>query len=61
MENEGGFCIVCDHKHRGVDQCSYCDCTWQSTEEDDMVKKIIRWVWNIICWPIKKIKNWLWS
>jgi hypothetical protein len=30
-------------------------------KEDNMAKKIIKWVWNIICWPFKKVKDWLWS
>ena len=30
-------------------------------EDNDMVKKLIKWVWNIICWPFKKVKDWLWS
>ena len=26
-----------------------------------MIKKIIKWVWNIICWPWKKLVEWLWT
>jgi len=24
-----------------------------------MVKKVVKWIWNIIAWPFKKIHNWL--
>jgi hypothetical protein len=24
-----------------------------------MVKKVVNWVWGIICWPFKKIFKWL--
>ncbi len=30
-------------------------------KEDNMVKKIIKWVWNIIIWPWKKLVDWLWT
>ena len=29
------------------------------SEEENMVKKIVKWIWNIIAWPFKKIHNWL--
>jgi hypothetical protein len=32
-----------------------------SNKEDNMVKKIVKWIWNIVCWPIKKAKQWLWG
>jgi len=28
-------------------------------KEDNMVKKVVKWIWNIIAWPFKKIHNWL--
>ena len=28
-------------------------------EEDNMIKKTIKWIWSIICWPFKKAKEWL--
>ena len=28
-------------------------------EEDNMVKKIVKWIWNILCWPLKKAKEWI--
>ena len=41
MENEGGFCLDCNHKHRGIAVCSYCDCNWTlRLEEDNMLKKL---------------------
>ena len=30
-------------------------------EEDNMIKKAVKWVWNIICWPFKKLVQWLWT
>ncbi len=53
MENEGGFCITCKHKHRGKKECPHCDCNWQPIKlekEPIMIKKI----WN-------KIKSWFWK
>ena len=29
--------------------------------EDNMVKKILKWIWNAICWPFKKVVEWLWT
>ena len=26
-----------------------------------MIKKFIKWIWNIICWPWKKLVEWLWT
>jgi hypothetical protein len=57
FENESGFCIICLHKHRGLPQCSYCDCNW-NVREDNMVKKILQKIKDIILWPIRKVKNW---
>ena len=28
-------------------------------EEDNMVKKIIKWIWAAVSWPFKKILKWL--
>ena len=57
FENESGFCIICLHKHRGLPQCSYCDCNW-NVREDNMVKKILQKIKDIILWPVRKFKNW---
>ena len=57
FENESGFCIICLHKHRGLPQCSYCDCNW-NVRDDYMVKKILQKIKDIILWPIRKVKNW---
>jgi hypothetical protein len=57
FENESGFCIICLHKHRGLPQCSYCDCNW-NVREDNMVKKILQKIKDIILWPVRKVKNW---
>jgi hypothetical protein len=53
FENESGFCIICSHKHRGLPQCSYCDCNWNVRED-----KILQKIKDIILWPIRKVKNW---
>ena len=29
--------------------------------DDNMVKKILKWIWNAICWPFKKLVEWLWT
>jgi len=29
------------------------------TGEDNMVKKIIKWIWSVVSWPFKKIHQWL--
>ena len=50
MEAVSGFCLYCDHKHRGIPQCNYCDCNWDNIQEDNMFKRI---------W--KKIKSWFWN
>ena len=57
FENESGFCIICLHKHRGLPQCSYCNCNW-NVREDNMVKKILQKIKDIILWPVRKVKNW---
>ena len=57
FENESGFCIICSHKHRGLPQCSYCNCNW-NVREDNMVKKILQKIKDIILWPVRKVKNW---
>jgi len=49
MGNDGNcLCIVCKHN---------------STEGKDMniIKKVIKWIWSIICWPFKKVFKWLGS
>ena len=58
FENESGFCIICSHKHRGLPQCSYCDCNW-NVKEDNMVKKTIKWVWKVVSWTFKKALEWM--
>jgi hypothetical protein len=65
------LCNLCGHAHRGALLCNVCGCNLgvltltdevkNFVKEDNMAKKIIKWVWNIICWPFKKVKDWLWS
>ena len=37
-----GICMDCGHRHRGIAQCSFCDCVWETLKlvEDSMIKKI---------------------
>ncbi len=44
-----------------VPGCNCLICNHQIIKEDDMAKKIIKWVWDIVSWPFKKVKDWLWS
>jgi len=65
-------CTLCSHpchckgtgQYLNTNQCiGYnCDCrncTHPTIKEEDMVKKVIKWIWNIIAWPFKKIHNWI--
>jgi len=40
-----GICTSCDHRHRGKNECSFCDCVWQHQEPKKKywLKKIINW------------------
>ena len=40
------------HAHEGGD-------VPHTHEEDNMIKKIIKWIWNIVCWPLRKAKEWI--
>ena len=40
------------HAHEGGD-------VPHTHEEDNMVKKIIKWIWAVVSWPFKKIHQWL--
>ena len=40
------------HAHEGGD-------VQHTHEEDNMVKKIVKWIWNILCWPLRKAKEWI--
>ena len=56
------ICITCDHdchfaKPSGCYR-STCDCENCRCMEGNM-KKIVKWIWNIICWPFKKAHQWL--
>ena len=69
------YCLTCDHKCHCVGSgyypnttecgcgCFTCTCTGLplKLEETNMIKKFIKWVWNIICWPWKKVVEWLWT
>ena len=62
------LCNLCGHAHRGSILCAICGCSLEplilqdevkTIKEDNMVKKIVKWIWNIICWPFKKAHGWL--
>jgi hypothetical protein len=61
------ICIDCGHRHRGQIECAFCKCGHLEdyekvlVGEDTMIKKAIKWVWNIICWPWRKLVDWIWS
>ena len=69
------YCLTCDHRCHCVGSgyypnttecgcgCFTCTCTGLplKLEETNMIKKFIKWVWNIICWPWKKLVEWLWT
>ena len=40
------------HAHEGGD-------VPHTHEEDNMVKKIVKWIWYIVCWPLRKAKEWI--
>jgi hypothetical protein len=51
-------------------QCSTCDCyvcnhieikNYEDHMGENMFKKIWKKIWNIICWPCKKLVEWLWT
>ena len=44
------FCFDCGHIHGDSEV---------SNKEDNMVKKIVKWIWNIVCWPLRKAKEWI--
>ena len=62
------LCNLCGHAHRGSILCAICGCSLEplilqdevkTIKEDNMVKKIVKWVRKIICWPFKKAHEWL--
>ena len=57
--NCGMGCIVADYNV--LQQCPHCGHAQNDPlkEEDNMVKKTIKWIWSIVCWPFKKAKEWL--
>ena len=37
------ICNDCGHRHRGKDECLFCDCVWQKPKKTSWLKKIINW------------------
>ena len=42
-----------------VKGCGCYNCNHNIKEEGSMVKKIIKRIWKIICWPWNKLMDWL--
>ena len=60
------ICITCDHDCHCGDKCDAnpldggCGCiVCEHKEEENMIKKIIKWIWIIISWPFKKVIGWM--
>ena len=53
-----GFIVA---EYNVLQQCPHCGQAHNDPlkEEDNMIKKTIKWIWSIICWPFKKVKEWL--
>ena len=51
-----GICMDCGHRHRGIAECSFCDCVWETIKlvEENMIKKI----WNKIKEFFKRLVFW---
>ena len=52
------ICVDCGFEKRK------CQCIMTEPlllKEENMAKKIIKWVWTVICWPFKKAKQWIWG
>ena len=51
-----GICMECGHRHRGIAQCSFCNCIWETIKlvEDSMIKKI----WKKIKEVSKRLMFW---
>jgi len=66
-------CLECGHvchcigqgfflSKQTCDTCSCVECVHEIVKiikEDSMVKKIIKRIWKIICWPWNKLMDWL--
>ena len=68
------LCFDCGHRchcegqgfYVSTSQCSVCDCvicnhTQIKNIGENMLKKICKKIWNIFCWPWKKLVEWLWT
>jgi len=46
-----GICMDCGHRHRGIAQCSFCDCVWEITQEKiNIIKKIKEVLKRLLFW-----------
>lgn len=45
------ICKDCGHRHRGIAECNFCDCVWETVTLDD------KWVNAIKAW-FKKLLFW---
>ena len=51
----------CGHRHRGKDECPGCKCGHLEEYEKILQeeKPMARKIWEWVCWPFKKVWNWL--
>ena len=48
-----GICTSCDHRHRGKNECSFCDCVWVTeiiTIDHNLIETIKGWFKKLIFW-----------
>ena len=45
------ICKDCGHRHRGIAECSFCDCVWETvTLDDKWVNAVKAWFKKLIFW-----------
>jgi hypothetical protein len=46
-----GICMDCGHRHRGIAQCSFCDCVWETvTLDHNWIEAVKTWFKKLIFW-----------
>jgi len=46
-----GICMDCGHRHRGIAQCSFCDCVWEVvTLDHNWIEAVKTWFKKLIFW-----------
>ena len=45
------ICKDCGHRHRGIAECNFCDCVWETvTLDDKWVNAVKAWFKKLIFW-----------